>query len=240
MDGDHQGDAVIESGGDEVTERRYWAPSTTPPPRGGVLIVDDEPTIRRVLTEVLEEAGYNPVFEAENGTQALSVLEANGDAILVVLLDLMMPDLSGMEVMKHLVNVHRSAVGVIVVTGHAEIMAMETFFALGTETVVASDYLVKPFLPKPLLCEIERTTAQIQAKRRHIQASVQSDFEGAASARLDRIEAELRRLSRREHGFLAELGLDLVRALIVAAALLAMLLLGVGDFVRRALSGSSH
>ncbi len=201
-----------------------------------MLVVDDEERIRRILVKFLADAGYEPVLEAENGTQALSLLEANGDAILVVLLDLMMPELSGMDVMKHLVNVHKAAVGVIVVTGHAEIMAMETFFALGTETVVASDYIVKPFLQQPLLREIERTTAQIQAKRRHIQALAHSDFERAATTRLDRIEAELRRLSRREHGFVAELGLDLVRALIVAAALLAMLLLGVGDFVRRALS----
>ncbi|HTD69893.1 MAG TPA: response regulator [Gemmatimonadales bacterium] len=209
--------------------------STRFAPRGGVLIVDDEDTIRRVLSRALAAAGYDPLFEAANGAQALSLLEAHGDAVLVVLLDLMMPEVGGMEVIKHLVNVHKVPVGIIVVTGHNEMMTVEEFYSLGTNTVVASDYIVKPWVPEHLLRDVERTTAQIQAKRAHIKASAAGERQDLITARLDRIEAELRRLAPRS--LITDLGLDLVRALVIAAALLAMLLLGVGDFVRRVILG---
>lgn len=141
----------------------------------------------------------------------------------------------GIDVMKHLVNVHTIPVGVIIVTGHDELLTVEAFYSLGTSTVVASDYMVKPFLPERLLHEVERTAAQIQAKRLHIKESAADELKDSIIARLDKIEAALRRLATRS--FMTDLGLDLVRALVIAAALLAMLALGVGDFVRRIIFG---
>jgi len=199
--------------------------------------VDDEPGLRRALSRVLATAGYDPLFEAENGAQALSLLEAHGEIIVVVLLDLRMPIVDGMEVMKHLVNVHKIPVGVIILTAHDELMTIEQFYSMGTSTVVASDYLVKPLPPEQVLREVDRTAAQIHAKRLHVKASAASDLQDSIITRLDRIEAELRRLMPRDRTFIAELGFDLLRALIIAAALLAMLFLGVGDFVRRVIFG---
>jgi DNA-binding NtrC family response regulator len=207
-----------------------------PMPRGGVLVVDDEEPIRRAIKRRLVDAGYDPLFEAANGTQALSVLEANADAILVVLLDLRMPEMDGMEVMKHLVNVHRVPVGVIVVTAHSEVMAAAQFFKLGTASVIAADYVVKPVELDFLLHEVERTVAQILAKRQQVRRSATSELNDIVSSRLDRIEAELHRLVGRERSFVAELGLDLIRALVIAAALFALLSMGVSDFVHRLMS----
>jgi CheY-like chemotaxis protein len=56
-----------------------------------VLVVDDEDSIRLAICMVLEDAGY-PVLEAQNGLEALQVMHASKDG-LVVLLDLMMPRL---------------------------------------------------------------------------------------------------------------------------------------------------
>ena len=66
-----------------------------------VLIVDDEAINRMLLNEYLEGAGYEAV-EAENGTQALKILEQEPDRFSAVLLDRMMPDMDGLTVLKEM------------------------------------------------------------------------------------------------------------------------------------------
>src|SRR4029453_111091 len=61
-----------------------------------VLVVDDDPDIRETLRFVLEDAGY-PVYCAENGREALQVLEGAKHRPGLILLDLMMPIMSGEE-----------------------------------------------------------------------------------------------------------------------------------------------
>jgi CheY-like chemotaxis protein len=65
--------------------------------RGTVLVVDDDPSIRETLTDVLEEEGYH-ILCAENGKTALELLERAEPNL--VLLDLMMPVMSGWEVLE--------------------------------------------------------------------------------------------------------------------------------------------
>lgn len=65
----------------------------TPSPHG-ILVVDDDYAIRIMLTEVLEDAGYQ-VMSAENGSQALALLRESPTPPSVILLDLMMPVMNG-------------------------------------------------------------------------------------------------------------------------------------------------
>ena len=64
-----------------------------------VLLVDDDEVLREVLEEALQEAGHH-VTPARNGREALDILQREGD--WVVLLDMMMPEVSGLEVIRHL------------------------------------------------------------------------------------------------------------------------------------------
>lgn len=64
--------------------------------RGWVLVVDDDEAIRDTVSEVLREEGYD-VDVAENGEQALAAVKKHGTELRVVLLDLMMPVMSGWE-----------------------------------------------------------------------------------------------------------------------------------------------
>jgi CheY-like chemotaxis protein len=73
-----------------------------------VLVVDDDPDIRETLRFVLEDAGY-PVYSAENGEEALHVLAASDPLPGLILLDLMMPIMSGDEMLKALKSVHALA-----------------------------------------------------------------------------------------------------------------------------------
>jgi two-component system chemotaxis response regulator CheY len=65
-------------------------------PMSDILIVDDDYAIREMLTEVLEDAGYS-VRSAENGAQALKQLRERAELPRLILLDLMMPVMTGWE-----------------------------------------------------------------------------------------------------------------------------------------------
>src|SRR5271156_64316 len=69
-----------------------------------VLVVDDDPDIRETLRFVLEDAGY-PVYSAENGKEALAILATAEKLPGLILLDLMMPVMSGDEMLKALKQV---------------------------------------------------------------------------------------------------------------------------------------
>jgi two-component system, OmpR family, response regulator CpxR len=81
-----------------------------------VLVVDDDPDIRETLRFVLEEAGYR-VYSAENGREALAVLAEASPLPGLILLDLMMPVMSGDEMLRALKKVHALAqIPVMIVT----------------------------------------------------------------------------------------------------------------------------
>lgn len=81
-----------------------------------VLVVDDDPDIRETLRFVLEDAGY-PVYLAENGKEALDLLTDVSPPPGLILLDLMMPIMSGDEMLRALKTVHAlAAIPVAIVT----------------------------------------------------------------------------------------------------------------------------
>jgi two-component system phosphate regulon response regulator PhoB len=109
-----------------------------------VLIVEDERDLQRVLTYNFRQAGFD-VVSAMNGETALrAVREERFDLIL---LDLMLPDLSGTEVCRRLKqSAQTAAIPVIMVTAKAEEVDRVVGFELG-----ADDYVVKPFSVRELI-----------------------------------------------------------------------------------------
>jgi DNA-binding response OmpR family regulator len=106
-----------------------------------ILIIDDEPNVRLVFRTTLESTGYQ-VAEAEDGDTALKALEkATAD---VVLLDLLMPGIRGMEVLRRL-RESGNDVPVVIVTAHGSIPDAVEAMKLG-----AIDFLAKPLSPERL------------------------------------------------------------------------------------------
>ena len=105
--------------------------------RKSVVIVDDEPNIRRVLEAVFSKAGYR-VFTAENGKQALDTVSTEPD-LGVMLCDLIMPDLNGVEVLKEAKEINPQ-LSVVMITAHGTIRTAVDAMKLG-----AFDYITKPF-----------------------------------------------------------------------------------------------
>lgn len=113
-----------------------------------VLVVDDEPHIVALVAYHLAKAGYR-VATATSGNEALSL--ANRDRPSLVVLDLMLPGMSGFEVLKKLrARDHTKDVAVLMLTArHEEVDRIEGL-SLG-----ADDYLVKPFSPQELVLRVK-------------------------------------------------------------------------------------
>lgn len=110
-----------------------------------VLVVDDEAMIRKTVRLACEKEGY-AVQEAENGAEALTKVDSFRPDI--ILLDLMLPDISGFDVCR---DIRRAGtkVPILILSAKTE----EIDVVVGLE-IGADDYVVKPFRPRELLARI--------------------------------------------------------------------------------------
>ena len=114
-----------------------------------ILIVDDDPVQRRLLAAAIERMGHTAMV-ADSGAAALDILNGDqGDAVALVILDLVMPDLDGMAVLARLRESDRS-VPVIVQTAHGGIDTV-----VGAMRAGAIDFVVKPASAERLQVSIE-------------------------------------------------------------------------------------
>ena len=116
--------------------------------RGRVLVVDDEPVVRRFAARVLEEAGYT-VQEKGDGTQALDFIRSSGLAPDVVVSDIVMPGISGVELLR-ILSLSHPDLPVILMSGYSA----PQLVGLGITAPCA--VLAEPFAPERLLDEVRR------------------------------------------------------------------------------------
>ncbi len=128
--------------------------------KGKILVVDDEADIRESLELLLSSEGYQ-VDLAENGTEGLERL--GSDAYDLVLLDLMMPDVSGLEVIQEVrKRDHETPIFMITAYGSVE-------GAVDAMKAGANDYVTKPWNNDKLLIEIERTIDRGRLARENVE-----------------------------------------------------------------------
>jgi DNA-binding response OmpR family regulator len=125
-----------------------------------ILIVDDEPLIRQITSEVLKDDGH-AVFEADSSEECLKVLSA--EKVDIVLLDIQLPGQSGMDTLKQLITENYHA-EVIMISGHGTIETAVQAIKYG-----ASDFLEKPFsmarLKAALAVAIEKRKKTLQVEQ---------------------------------------------------------------------------
>ena len=122
-----------------------------------VLIVDDEPDARRRLAVMLAELDVLVVGEAANGAEALDLARERLPDVL--LLDVVMPGVDGLDVARHLRHLPPPRPLVIFQTGHGE-YAVEAF------RQEAVDYVMKPVMPEQLAEALDRARRRLTAERR--------------------------------------------------------------------------
>ena len=113
-----------------------------------VLVVDDETAVRRFAVRVLEQEGYG-VVEARDGVEALELIKQGGTSFEVVVSDIVMPRLNGVELMQAL-SVSHPDLPMILMSGYAT----EALAGLGIAAPCA--ILPKPFPSDRLLEEVRR------------------------------------------------------------------------------------
>ncbi len=113
-----------------------------------ILIAEDEAAIREFIVINLKRGGYE-VVEAEDGAMALELYEACDGDIDVALLDVMMPNVDGLEVCKQL-RTKSNNIGIIMLTAKTQEMDKITGLMMG-----ADDYVTKPFSPSELVARVD-------------------------------------------------------------------------------------
>jgi two-component system alkaline phosphatase synthesis response regulator PhoP len=114
---------------------------------GYILVADDDALVLRSLTFVLERAGFE-LRTATNGVEALAIARAEAPA--VALLDVMMPEMTGLELCRTLKNEPATAdVPVILVTARAMVSERARGIAAGADA-----YITKPFVNKELINQV--------------------------------------------------------------------------------------
>ncbi|HUV08474.1 MAG TPA: response regulator, partial [Spirochaetia bacterium] len=126
------------------------------PGRMQILVVDDEVDIRDACERILTRMNFH-VFTASQGDEALRILKK--EQIALVLLDLKMPGIDGLEVLKRIRDIDETIL-VIVITGYATVeMAIEAM------KQGAYDFIAKPFETDPLRIVVQRASEKIRLTR---------------------------------------------------------------------------
>jgi signal transduction histidine kinase len=131
------------------------------PNQVNILVIDDEQIMREGCSRILSKDGL-VVICAENGNRGLEEIKGRPENIDVILLDLMMPGMSGMEVLDHIRTIDPNLL-VIVITGYATVESAVEAMKKG-----AYDFIPKPFTPDQLRIIVrramERRTLQKEAE----------------------------------------------------------------------------
>jgi two-component system, OmpR family, response regulator ResD len=143
--------------------------------RGSVLVVDDEPTIGEIVSRYLTRAGYQARV-ATNGVSALEEAASWGPDLVV--LDLMLPGLDGLEVLRRLRSSGRRSIGIILLTARGEAADRVTGLRLG-----ADDYMAKPFAPAELVARVDAVLRRVDLLPEREQALVFGDLQIDPQAR---------------------------------------------------------
>lgn len=158
-----------------------------------ILVVDDEPDIRRLVHEILEDEGYE-VSTAENAGQARQF--KNEKEPDLILLDIWMPDTDGITLLKEWIAEGGFASPVVMMSGHGSVESAVEATRLG-----AYDYLEKPLSLARLLLIVERA---LESRQSQIELPVPKayqtlDFEPVGkSATVARIKEQLKRLAQHD------------------------------------------
>ena len=145
-----------------------------------ILIVEDEPDIQELIQYHLVKEGYETLL-ASNGKAALDAVQTQGPDL--VLLDLMLPEVNGIEVLKTLRFVwNLSTLPIIIVSARTDETDIITALELG-----ADNYLSKPFNPKVLVANVKALLRRTSLEVQHTETAISL---GNLSLDLNRREAK--------------------------------------------------
>ena len=136
------------------TEKSPRLPALVSESNKTILIVEDDNWVRQLVRNILASAGYT-IQEAHNGEEALVLLQQHYPNIHLVITDIIMPEMSGFELGKHIER-HYPGVKVLYMSGYSEELTKNNDRRLTT-----ANFLKKPFTPADLLNKIKTLLKQV-------------------------------------------------------------------------------
>jgi DNA-binding response OmpR family regulator len=162
-----------------------------------VLVVDDDPTVSDVVRRYLERAGYRVTLAADGEAAVSEHARVRPD---LVILDLMLPGLDGLEVCRR-IRQKSEQVPIIMLTALGEEMDRITGLQLG-----ADDYVTKPFSPRELVLRAQSVLRRAQPPAQPVQEPIRDgDLEVDPAKRIARLRGQELALTVREFDLLAYL-----------------------------------
>jgi len=158
-----------------------------------ILIVDDEELIRSVIKEYLENEKYI-VKEAENGHEAIKIIEETPDIDLIIM-DIMMPKLDGFSACKEIFKIRRYPT--IMLSARTEEYDKLLGFELGID-----DYVTKPFSPKELVARVKAILKRVKNQISENDLYIYEDLEINYKAHTVKIEKKEVKLTPKEYELL--------------------------------------
>ncbi len=152
-----------------------------------ILVVEDEEALGEILCSLLEDRG-NAALHARNGVEALGVLKASSEEFQLVLSDIVMPEMNGIQFLEQARRLYPDLPIIMLSALHDILIAMEAI-RLG-----AYDYIVKPFEKDQLYLAVDRALERqrlVAENRRY-----QSHLEELVRVRTEEVERTLRELER--------------------------------------------
>ena len=197
-------------------------------PRMSILLVDDDPSILEILTDLMAIFGHDYVT-AKDGVEAIEKLKHS--SFHIVITDMMMPNMDGMELLKH-INANYPGIKVIVITGYDRTFTYTEVIRAG-----ASDFVSKPFNTDELEAKINRIVREIELLSQLELLSISDGLTGLYNRRYfdSKIFEEARRANRQNHDlFLAVIDVDNLKEMNDKYGHLAgdKLLKSVGDIIK--------
>ena len=147
-----------------------------------ILLVDDEKDIRKSLSNFLKKLGHD-IYCAENGKQGLELF--NTESFDMVITDMRMPEMDGLELMSRIMKIRRSIVDIIVITGHGDMENAIKALRLG-----AYDYLQKPIDVRELAIVINRSSEYADLRKKYLKLKNSCDQKFESKIRTLRVAAE--------------------------------------------------
>jgi two-component system, NtrC family, response regulator PilR len=126
-----------------------------------ILVVDDEPMTQTLLERILTRDGYR-VLVAGNGAEALEILAR--ESVSIVISDLQMPVLNGLDLLKSLKKAYPQ-IGVIIMTAYGDTYTVKDALLLG-----ADEYITKPFKSFEISMVVERAYWRLLAQDKRLTA----------------------------------------------------------------------
>lgn len=119
----------------------------------GILLAEDDYQIRMLLVDLLKGEGYT-VFDAEDGAEAVALYERNSDSIALLLLDLGLPKLTGVEVFKKIRGLNPD-IKIIAMSGWGQRETVDELYKEGINI-----FIQKPYRPAEIIETVKRVFSE--------------------------------------------------------------------------------